>query len=67
MIFHFFTMMTTLRLQELERGQEAGTHQSMGGGTSPPIWGGNLDLQWLPLQRGQGPGWGWGCLLGCPP
>jgi hypothetical protein len=28
---------------------------------------GHLPLQWLPLQRGQDPGWGWGCLPGCPP
>jgi hypothetical protein len=32
-----------------------GTHQSIGGGTWPSIWRwGHLDLQWLPLQRGQG-------------
>jgi hypothetical protein len=38
--------------QEVECGQEAGTHQSIGGGTSPSIWRhGHLDLQWLPLQR----------------
>jgi hypothetical protein len=38
--------------QEVEHGQEAGTHQFMGGGISPSIWRrGHLDLQWLPLQR----------------
>jgi hypothetical protein len=68
MTFRLFTIMTTPRLQEVHRGQEAGTHQSIGGGTSSSIWRqGHLDLQWLPLQRGQGPGWGWVCLPGCPP
>jgi hypothetical protein len=68
MTFRIFIIMTTPSLQEVECGQEAGSHQSIGGGTSPSIWRrGHLDLQWLPLQRGQGPGWGQGCLLGCPP
>jgi hypothetical protein len=44
------------------------THQSIGNGTPPSTWGqGHLNLQWLPLQRRQGPGGGQGCLLGCPP
>jgi hypothetical protein len=38
--------------QEVECGQEAGTHQYIRGGTLPSIWWqGHLDLQWLPLQR----------------
>jgi hypothetical protein len=32
------------------------------------IWRwGHLDLQWLPLHMGYGPGGGWDCLLGCSP
>jgi hypothetical protein len=73
MIFHFSTITVTLGSSVLmsRSGAWTGgprTHQSIGGGTLPSTWRwGHLDLQWLPLQRGQGPSGGWGCLLGCPP
>jgi hypothetical protein len=51
------------RQGQVEHGQGARTHQSIEAGTLPSIWRrGHLDLQWLPLQRGQGPSWGQGCL-----
>jgi hypothetical protein len=70
--FHFTSMVTwgSLTLMSRSGAWTAGpwTHQFIGGGTPPSAWRwGHLDLQWLPLQRGQGPSGGWGCLLGCPP
>jgi hypothetical protein len=71
--FHFSTLMasrrsSTLMLRSGVWTGGPGTHQSIGGGTPPSIWRwGHLDLQWLSLQRGQGPSGGQGCLLGCSP
>jgi hypothetical protein len=67
-----FCIMATPRLLNtdaknwsVDRGRDPAIHKRW---HSPSIWRwGHLDLQWLPLQREQGPCWGWGCLLSCPP
>jgi hypothetical protein len=62
MTFHFSTMMVTRGSSVLisRSGAWTGgprTHQSNGGGTLPSVWRrGHLDLQWLPLHMGYGPG-----------
>jgi hypothetical protein len=72
MTFHFSTVMATRGSSTLMSRSGAwtgspGTHQSIGGGIPASAWRrGHLDLQWLPLQTGQGPGGAWGCLPGCP-
>jgi hypothetical protein len=64
MTFHFSTIMGTRGSSTLvsRSGAWTGgpkTYQYIKGGTSPSVWRqGNLDLQWLPLQQGQGPSGG---------
>jgi hypothetical protein len=73
MIFHFSTTVATQGSSTLMSRSgpwtgAPGTHQFIGGVIPPSAWRqGHVDLQWLPLQTGQGPGGGQGYVLGCPP